>query len=57
MYMPDQITLETGDEVWPLTLTEICKADVEVSGEMGVIETTDSCDYPYNTSIPDGYGS
>jgi len=51
----DAITLATGDEVWPLTLTEICKADVEFSGEMGVIETTDSCDYPYTTNIPDGF--
>jgi len=50
-----QITLASGDEVWPLTLTEICKVDVEISGEMGVIETTDSCDYPYNVSIPDGF--
>jgi hypothetical protein len=51
----DAITLASGDEVWPLTLTEVCKVDVEVSGEMGVIDTTDSCDYPYNVSIPDGY--
>jgi len=51
----DQITLAAGDEVWPLTLTEICKVDVEISGEMGVIETTDSCDYPYMASIPDGF--
>ncbi len=55
MWSTDVITLVTGDEVWPLTLTEVCKADVEMSGEMGVIETTDSCDYPYNVSIPDGY--
>ena len=49
------ITLASGDECWPLTLTEICKADVEFSGEMGVIETTDSCDYPYTANIPDGF--
>lgn len=49
------ITLVAGDEVWPLTLTEICKADVEISGEMGVIETTDSCDYPYVANLPDGF--
>ena len=49
------ITLATGDSVYPLTLTEVCKADIEVSGEAGVIETTDSCDYPYTTNIPDGY--
>ena len=49
------ITLVAGDAVWPLTLTEVCKVDVESSGEMGVIDTTDSCDYPYNVSIPDGF--
>lgn len=51
----DQITLATGDSVYPLTLTEVCKIDTEVSGEMGTIDTTDSCDYPYSTSIVDGY--
>lgn len=51
----DQITLAAGDEVWPLTLTEVCKVDVEFTGEVGVIETTDSCDYPYMASIPDGF--
>jgi hypothetical protein len=53
--LSDVITLVSGDEVYPLTLTEICKVDMENSGEMGVIETTDSCDYPYNVSIPDGF--
>jgi hypothetical protein len=24
---------------------------------MGTIETTDSCDYPYTTNIPDGFTS
>lgn len=56
-FVADQITLAAGDQVWPLTLTEVCKVDVEMSGEMGVIETTDSCDYPYTTNIPDGYTS
>jgi hypothetical protein len=51
------ITLAVGDEVWPMTFSEICKVDMEISGEMGVIETTDSCDYPYTTNIPDGYTS
>lgn len=54
-FSPDQITLAEGDEVYPLTLTEVCKVDVEVSGEMGVIDTTDSCDYPYMTNLPDGF--
>jgi len=50
-----EIQLATGDSVYPLTLEEVCKVDMEVSGEMGVIETTDSCDYPYMTNIPDGF--
>jgi len=51
----DAITLVAGDEVYPLTLTEICKVDVEVSGEMGAIDATDSCDYPYMVNLPDGF--
>lgn len=49
------ITLTTGDKVWPLTLTEVCRVDVEISGEKGTIDTTDSCDYPYMTNIADGF--
>ena len=49
------IILASGDSVYPLTLTEVCKVDMEVSGEMGVIDTTDSCDYPYMSNIPDGF--
>ena len=51
----DAITLATGDSVYPLTLTEVCKVDVEISGEMGVIDVTDSCDAPYMSNIPDGF--
>lgn len=51
----DAITLASGDEVYPLTLTEVCKVDLELSGEMGTIDTTDSCDYPYTTNLPDGF--
>lgn len=51
----DAITLATGDEVWPITLTEICKVDVEISGEMGTIDATDSCDWPYMVNLPDGF--
>ena len=29
----DKITLAAGDEVYPLTLTEFCKVDMEISGE------------------------
>lgn len=51
------VTLVSGDEVYPLTLTEICKVDLEMSAEMGTIDTTDSCDYPYNTSLADGFST
>jgi hypothetical protein len=51
----DAITLVAGDEVWPLTLSEVCKVDVEVSAEMGAIDATDSCDYPYMVNLPDGF--
>jgi len=49
------ITLAAGDEVWPLTLTEICKVDIEISGEMGTIDATDSCDYPYMVNLADDF--
>jgi hypothetical protein len=55
----DAITLVAGDEVWPITNMdegdEVCKADIEISGEVPVIEVTDSCDYPYTANIPDGF--
>jgi len=51
----DAITLAEGDEVWPVTLTEICKVDLEISGEMDTIDATDSCDYPYMVNLPDGF--
>jgi len=50
----NQITLGTGDSVYPLTLTEVCKVDIGMSSEMGTIDTTDSCDEGYMSSIPDG---
>lgn len=51
----DAITLASGDSVYPLTLTEVCKVDLEISGEMGVIDVTDSCDGPYMSNLPDGF--
>jgi len=53
--LTDQITLAVGDEVWPLTLEEVCKSDISMSGECPVIEVTDSCDYPATANIPDGF--
>ena len=53
----DAITLVDGDEVWPLTLVEQCKVDVEITSEMGTVETTDSCDFPYVSNLPDGFSN
>jgi len=48
------ITLAEGDAVYPLALTEICRIDLEISAEMGTIDVTDSCDFPYAVTMPDG---
>ena len=53
----DAITLATGDAVYPLTLKEVCKVDLELSAEMGVIDVTDSCDGPYMANLPDGFSN
>jgi hypothetical protein len=50
-------TLATGDSVYPLNLTEVCKVDAEVNAEMGTLDATDSCDYPYSVNIPDGFST
>jgi len=49
------ITLASGDEVWPLTLTRICKTDAEVSFEEGTIDVTDDCEEGFTAMILDGY--
>jgi len=51
----DKITLAAGDEVYPLTLTEFCKVDMEIAGEASVVDVTDSCSFPYVSNIPDGF--
>lgn len=53
----DAITLVTGDTVYPLTLTEVCKVDLEFSAEKGLLDATDSCDYPYTVNLPDGFSN
>ena len=50
-----QITLASGDEVYPLTLTEVCKTDATFEAEEGVIEVTDDCESGYTAYITDGY--
>ena len=50
-----QITLAAGDEIYPLTLTKICKTDAEVNFEEGVIDVTDDCEEGFTAEILDGY--
>jgi len=52
-----QITLAAGDSVYPLTISQICKTDAEVTFEEGTIDVTDDCENGYNASILDGYTS
>jgi len=49
------ITPAIGDDVFPLTLNKICKADASISAEKGTIDTTDDCSNGYNSNISDGY--
>lgn len=49
------ITPIAGDNVYPLTLTKICKADASVSTEQGTIDVTDDCEEGYNAFITDGF--
>lgn len=53
----DAITLASGDAVYPLTLTEVCKVDIEFSAEKGSVDATDSCDYPNTVNLPDGFSN
>lgn len=53
----DAITLASGDSVYPLTLTEVCKVDIELSAEKGSVDATDSCDYPNTVNLPDGFSN
>lgn len=49
------ITPAVGDNVYPLTLSQICKGDLSVSGTKGTIDVTDDCEGPYNAYIVDGF--
>lgn len=49
------ITPAEGDDVYPLTLTQICKTDLSITGNKGTIDVTDDCDEGYNAYIVDGY--
>lgn len=49
------ITPIAGDDVYPLTLTRICKTDAEVTFEEGTIDTTDDCGAGFTQEILDGF--
>lgn len=49
------ITLASGDEVYPLTITQICKTDADVSFEEGTIDVTDDCENGFVAEILDGF--
>lgn len=49
------ITPAIGDDLYPLTLNQICKADASFSSEKGTIDVTDDCESGYNAYITDGF--
>lgn len=49
------ITPAVDDDVYPLTLVQICKADASVANEKGTIDITDDCSNGYNENVPDGF--
>lgn len=49
------ITPIVDDDVYPLTLVQICKADASVANEKGTIGITDDCSNGYNENVPDGF--
>jgi len=51
----DQVTLASGDSIYPLTLSEVCKTDAELSFEEGTIDVTDDCEDGFTAEILDGY--
>lgn len=51
------ITPIAGDNVYPITRTNICKTDAEVNVEEGTIDVTDDCENGYNAMILDGFAS
>ena len=49
------ITPAVDDDVYPLTLTKICKADATIANAKGDIDVTDDCAEGYNEYITDGF--
>lgn len=50
-----QITLAVGDEIYPITLTNVCKTDADVTFEEGSIDVTDDCENGFDAMILDGF--
>ena len=51
----DAVTPALGDNMYPVTLTEMARVDVSMSTSKGVIDLTDSGDSGYVSSITDGF--
>lgn len=49
------ITLASGDSVYPLTLTEVCKTDCTIDMEEGTVDVTDDCESGSTAYVLDGY--
>lgn len=49
------ITPKVGEDVYPLTFTKICKADLSLSTSKGTVDVTDDCQEGYNAYISDGF--
>jgi len=50
-----QISLASGDSIYPLSLTQMFKTDAEISAEEGTIDVTDDSVTGFSSSILDGY--
>jgi len=49
------LTPKVGENVYPLTFTKICKADLSLSPSKGTVDVTDDCEAGYNAYISDGF--
>jgi len=49
------LTLGSGDELIPITLTVICRVDIATTATKGTIDITDSCTDGFNAYLIDGY--
>jgi hypothetical protein len=49
------ITPVSGDNAYPLTLSQVCKGDTSISASNGTVEVTDDCDGGFTAMILDGF--